>query len=121
MAFTRPNQPQRPSAPSTKPNPITQGVKPQKKIIPSPSSGGGNQGGGSQRNDGGGNGGGSNKEPSPWLMGESPEKIDPSASFVEYLRWMRSPSRIFVNSMSDLFHDEVGVMKIKEINQIVKK
>lgn len=31
-----------------------------------------------------------NSQPSPWLMGESPERIDPTSSFVEYLRWMRS-------------------------------
>jgi CRISPR-associated protein Cmr6 len=51
-----------------------------------------NQGGGNHGNNGGArNGNGGNQEvPSPWLLGSSPEKIDKSASFVEYLRWMRS-------------------------------
>ncbi|AFY74781.1 uncharacterized protein predicted to be involved in DNA repair (RAMP superfamily) [Synechococcus sp. PCC 7502] len=88
MAFTRPNAPQRPTTAPTKPNPAIQTPKTQKKVIPAPArGGGGNQGGG---NHGGGGNGGNNQEPSPWLMGRSPEKIDPSASFVEYLRWMRS-------------------------------
>jgi CRISPR-associated protein Cmr6 len=52
--------------------------------------GGGNRGGGSR---GGGRGGGGNREeiPSPWLLEDRQPTPDGTASFVEYLRWMRSP------------------------------
>jgi protein gp37 len=36
------------------------------------------------------------------------------------LRW-RSPKRIFVNSMSDLFHDEVPTAYIKEVFEVMRK
>ncbi|QQE67394.1 CRISPR-associated protein Cmr6 (plasmid) [Leptolyngbya sp. BL0902] len=60
-----------------------------KRIIPSPkrkgSDGGSNGGSGGNGGRGGGNGG----EPSPWLI--TPDATpDPTASFVEYLRWMRA-------------------------------
>jgi CRISPR-associated protein Cmr6 len=72
-------------------SPITQTAKKQKKVITIPITGGG---GGNRdgANGGGGGNGGNNQQPSAWLMGTLPEKIDPSASFVEYLRWMRSPN-----------------------------
>ena len=60
---------------------------PEKKVIPNPPIASGNRG--SQQ--GGGGNGGNGQPPSPWL--EHPSGIpkpDPSASFVEYLRWMRS-------------------------------
>jgi CRISPR-associated protein Cmr6 len=52
--------------------------------------GGGNRGGGSR---GGGRGGGGNREeiPSPWLLEDRQPTPDGTASFIEYLRWMRSP------------------------------
>ncbi|MDO8431822.1 MAG: phage Gp37/Gp68 family protein [Candidatus Binatus sp.] len=42
-----------------------------------------------------------------------PEKLD------QPLRW-RSPRRIFVNSMSDLFHDQVPVEYISRVGQIMQ-
>lgn len=60
---------------------------PAKKVIPNPPIAGGNKG--SQQGCGGN--GSDSQPPSPWL--EHPSGIpkpDPSASFVEYLRWMRS-------------------------------
>lgn len=50
-----------------------------------------NRGGGG--NGGGGNRGGGNREeiPSPWLLADREPTPDPTASFIEYLRWMRSP------------------------------
>jgi CRISPR-associated protein Cmr6 len=93
MTFDKPSRPtKQPSSAPQKTNLATQKVVPNpvKKVIPNIIGGGGhsgNRGGGGSV--GGGNGG-NNQEPSPWLMGESPKKIDPSASFVEYLRWMRS-------------------------------
>ncbi|MFN9885537.1 MAG: RAMP superfamily CRISPR-associated protein [Pseudanabaena sp.] len=93
MSFTRPNPPQRPSANT---NPVSQISKPQKKVIPDPVRAGGNHSGGGNRgqnNNNGGGFGGNDQEPSPWLLGLPPEKIAPSASFVEYLRWMRELNR----------------------------
>ncbi len=82
--------------PAQKSSPATEKFKPAnqtsdagktKKII--------NVGGGGNRPPAGGGGGGRPNvpdEPSPWLDSENePATIDPSASFVEYLRWMRSP------------------------------
>jgi CRISPR-associated protein Cmr6 len=80
MVFDRPNlnkpgaNRQNPAAPAN----LNKG----KKVIPSPPGGGG----GSRDNRGGG-GSSNSGNPSPWL-GETPV-IDASASFVEYLRWMR--------------------------------
>ena len=92
MTFDKPIRPtKQPSSAPQKTNLATQKVVPNpvKKVIPNIIGGGGNSGNkGGGVSGGGGNGG--NQEPSPWLMGESPKKIDPSASFVEYLRWMRS-------------------------------
>ena len=88
MTFDKPIRPtKQPSSTTPKTNFATQKVVPNspvKKVIPSITGGGGN------RISGTSGGGGNNQEPSPWLMGEPPKKIDPSASFVEYLRWMRS-------------------------------
>lgn len=87
MTFEKPiRRDQQPSGAPQKANLATQKVisnSPAKKVIPNIGGGGGNKSGGVSGN-------GNNQEPSPWLMGESPQKIDPSASFVEYLRWMRS-------------------------------
>jgi CRISPR-associated protein Cmr6 len=86
---------------SGQPNPIARPNQPQKKIIQT--GGGKNRDGG---NRGGGNGGGGNHgsngkngqtpppETSPWL-GQLEPPIDNSASFVEYLRWMRSANSLY--------------------------
>ena len=91
MVFDRPNRPNPPQRPTTsRPNPPERSASanPPKKVI---TVGGGGQsgggGGGGGRNEG--SQGGNEAQPSPWL-GEHPSP-DVSASFVEYLRWMRSP------------------------------
>lgn len=92
MTFDKPIRPtKQPSSAPQKTNLATQKVVPNpvKKVIPNIIGGGGNSGNKGGGVSGGGGNGGNNQEPSPWLMGESPKKIDPSASFVEYLRWMR--------------------------------
>lgn len=86
MVFERPNQPKRPQQPATaKPN-MNQ-PKP-KKVITVGVGNGGSAGGSSSSH--GGHGGG-NQPPSPWLNADNEPKPHPDASFVEYLRWMRSP------------------------------
>lgn len=57
-----------------------------------PNNNAGNQGGGPPRRNSGGSNGGSgnnNRPPSPWLDSDNEPSPDRSASFVEYLRWMR--------------------------------
>jgi CRISPR-associated protein Cmr6 len=57
----------------------------------------GGNGGGNQPRGGGGGRGGSNSQPSPWLghpLDPTPNP-DPTAGFVEYLRWMRAPLDAF--------------------------
>ena len=85
MVFERP-KPNRPQPKSNNPAPATTPAtnKPTKRVLaPVGGNGGGN------RADSGGSSGGNNGEPSPWL-GAKPS-TDATASFVEYLRWMRSP------------------------------
>ena len=85
---TRPNPPNPPNPPATK---STAKKQIKKKIITSKGGGNNNRpGGGNGGSGGGGNNRGGNSIPgSPWLKGNP--NPDPSASFVEYLRWMRSP------------------------------
>ncbi|MEP1080036.1 type III-B CRISPR module RAMP protein Cmr6 [Leptolyngbya sp. PL-A3] len=91
MVFDRPKRPGKPQPnPATsRPNPTTEGSnpKPEKKVI-TIRAGSGN--GGSRPSGGGGGNGGNSNPPSPWLI-DPGFQPDPSASFVEYLRWMRSP------------------------------
>ncbi|MBW4420986.1 MAG: type III-B CRISPR module RAMP protein Cmr6 [Myxacorys californica WJT36-NPBG1] len=88
MVFERPNRPGKPkSSASNQPNPTTQRADSgkQKKVI---QVGGGNRG----------KGGGSNRPPErppdacPWLDPANIPEPASSASFVEYLRWLRSPT-----------------------------
>ncbi len=95
MVFDRPNQPNRPNRPATnRPNPPAQRPNNQapRRVITTGGGGGnsgGRQGDGGRGSGNGGQGGGSGKEPSPWLI--TPDATpDPTASFVEYLRWMRA-------------------------------
>jgi CRISPR-associated protein Cmr6 len=86
MVFERPqtNQPRRPQPPA----PTTPDVNRPKKVINVPVGGNGGNGGGN------GNPGGGNNQPpipSPWLNPDNPPQPHSEASFVEYLRWMRSP------------------------------
>lgn len=109
MVFERPKRPGNPaSQPATnRPNSATQRTQPAssgkpKKII---TTGGSGQGGGRNGNSGRGGGQGGNQRPddypSPWL--EHPLDPQPSpdatASFVEYLRWMRSPDSPYKDPM----------------------
>lgn len=97
MVFDRPQRPgqsQPKSSPITnKPNPATQKStsQKQKKIITvggGSGSGGGSSGGGNGGSSGGGNH--QNNPPSPWLNPDREPTPAATASFVEYLRWMRS-------------------------------
>jgi CRISPR-associated protein Cmr6 len=88
MVFDRPkpNQPKRPQPPATTKSDVSM----PKKIITVPVTG---NRGGSGGHGGGSNGGGSQPSiASPWLNPENPPQPHPESSFVEYLRWMRSPS-----------------------------
>lgn len=83
MVHERPTPP-RPRSPASN----------NQRTIPNPRR---DNGGGGNGGRGGGNGGGGNQpfnnqpiEPSPWLNADKPNP-DVTASFVEYLRWMRSP------------------------------
>ncbi|MDZ4874756.1 MAG: hypothetical protein CLLPBCKN_004152 [Chroococcidiopsis cubana SAG 39.79] len=91
MVFERPrprqNPPsQAPQAPQS-PNPPRRDQNQPRRVI---TVGDGNNSGGSNKGNGGGGGNSNNQPPSPWLFDASPSP-DPTASFVEYLRWMRSP------------------------------
>ena len=82
----RPNPPSPPKPSATKPKV----AKPNSKKIITTGGGGNNNRRGGSGGGGGGNNHGSNSTPeSPWLKGQP--NPDSSASFVEYLRWMRSP------------------------------
>ncbi|MFT0812876.1 RAMP superfamily CRISPR-associated protein [Synechococcus sp. OH20] len=75
-------RPPRPGDPSRQP--------PQENRGPNSPRGG--NGGGNQPRGGGGGGGGNNPPPSPWLghpLDPTP-RPDPTAGFIEYLRWMRA-------------------------------
>ncbi|BDT13017.1 RAMP superfamily CRISPR-associated protein [Arthrospira platensis] len=78
-ANSRPNATPRPNPQQNRPN--RGGNAPRR-----PGNGGGNRG----RN-GGGNGDNRPPQPSPWLDSENEPEPDDNASFVEYMRWMRSP------------------------------
>jgi CRISPR-associated protein Cmr6 len=86
MVFERPNQPKKPEPPATPKSNVT---KPRKIITVGVGKGGGGGHGGAN----GGGGGGNNQPPipSPWLNPDKEPQPHPEASFVEYLRWMRSP------------------------------
>lgn len=45
------------------------------------------------QNNGGNNNSGNNRPPSPWLNSDNEPQPNSTASFVEYLRWMREPER----------------------------
>ncbi|MBK4728553.1 type III-B CRISPR module RAMP protein Cmr6 [Oxynema sp. CENA135] len=89
----RPKQPNPPQPPKkSKPDPNQSVQRPNR---PTPRNntnnhqgGGGNRGGG---NRGGGGGRDPQQSPSPWLYEDCERQADRTASFVEYLRWMRSP------------------------------
>jgi CRISPR-associated protein Cmr6 len=72
--------------------------RPQKPNKPTPRSPINNKPLPPNRNNGGNenrsnNHGGNNQPPSPWLNFDNPPTPNSTASFVEYLRWMREPER----------------------------
>jgi CRISPR-associated protein Cmr6 len=75
--------------PLKRPNPLQRPNS--RKNIERPRQDRANNNGGSGRGNNGGNGGGNNDEPSPWLDSDNEPSPDSTASFVEYLRWMRAP------------------------------
>ncbi|MEH2371814.1 type III-B CRISPR module RAMP protein Cmr6 [Nostoc sp.] len=83
MVFDKPKKPQPPTTAKSD-------VDKPKKVI-TVGVGGHNGGHGS------GHSGGSPPIPSPWLNPENPPQPHPEASFVEYLRWMRSPDAEYKN------------------------
>lgn len=91
MVFDRPKKP---GQSQPKPSPATQRTsadKPKKIITVG---GGNNSGGGRSGGNGGRNGSGGNENnplPSPWLDPDNEPNPAATASFVEYLRWMREP------------------------------
>jgi len=93
MTFDKPKRPIDRPQPKGSPNLANQKAAPvsSKKVIPSI---GGNSGGNRSGGSGSGNnsGGGNLDEPSPWLNHPEHTLTKPhgAASFVEYLRWMRS-------------------------------
>ncbi len=98
MVFERPNRTGQPRPkPTARPNATERPTQSTasatgktKKVLPDVKGGGGNRG----SNHGGGNSNDLPPEASPWLNPtQEPENPHPSASFVEYLRWMRSPDR----------------------------
>ncbi|MTJ14666.1 type III-B CRISPR module RAMP protein Cmr6 [Anabaena sp. UHCC 0187] len=76
MVFEKPKKPNK------------QDISKPKKVI---TVGNGGSGGGSSSSHGGHSGGHQSPMPSPWLNANNEPKPHPEASFVEYLRWMRSP------------------------------
>ncbi len=97
MVFDRPQKPGQPQPNQATQRPTATGQS--KKAITTGSNRGNTGGGQGRGNSGGGNGGRGrgNEEPlppetSPWLKPDQPPEPHPSASFVEYLRWMRSPN-----------------------------
>ncbi|REJ55186.1 MAG: type III-B CRISPR module RAMP protein Cmr6 [Microcystis wesenbergii TW10] len=74
----RPNRPQKPTLKNQAIKPTNNNQPPKKPL----------SGGGGNNNGGGGNN--NPPPPSPWLDPENEPQPDQSASFVEYLRWMRA-------------------------------
>ena len=92
MVFERPKKPGQ-SKPLPSPTTQKPSSEKSKKII---TVGGGNSSGGGRNNgggggNGGGNGGNNPPQPSPWLDPDNEPNPSATASFVEYLRWMREP------------------------------
>ncbi len=96
--------------PANAPQPLPRpGGSPQQRDPSRPPSSG-SRGGGhppNQRGGSGGGGGSNHSQPSPWLghpLDPNPSP-DPTASFIEYLRWMRAPATPFKDGAKvDLVH-----------------
>jgi CRISPR-associated protein Cmr6 len=84
------NTPRQPNRPNLPQNLAFNSPQPRRNNT----QGGGNRNGGNNNQGGGNNNNHNNNNnnmPNPWLFEKTPPTIDDSASFVEYLRWMRSP------------------------------
>lgn len=112
----QPNQPKRPQPPATAKSDVN---KPKKVITVGV---GGNSGGHSGGHSGG-NGSNQPSIPSPWLNPENPPQPHPEASFVEYLRWMRSPSSEYKNEtkVQILQMAQEGANYSKRLEQLTKR
>lgn len=92
----RPNRPQQPTPPVQQPTPNRNQPAPARPQKNNNNQGSRANGGGGNNHGHGGGGNDRNKQPSPWLDHLDPKlKPDKSASFVEYLRWMRSPDSAY--------------------------
>lgn len=85
----------RPTRPGNAPQPLPRPPRPgdPSRQPPQENRPKGGNGGGNQPRGGGGGRGGNNSQPSPWLghpLDPTPNP-DPTAGFIEYLRWMRAP------------------------------
>ncbi len=92
MVFERPKKPGQ-SKPLPSPTTQKPSSEKSKKIITvvGGNSSGGGRNSGSGGGNGGGNGGNNPPQPSPWLDSDNEPNPSATASFVEYLRWMREP------------------------------
>ena len=129
MVFDRPKRPGQKSA-TARPNQAVQRAQPgssqkPKKVIPNPPGRSGSGSGGSGGSGGGASGAG--VHPSPWLdhpaYAEKGQPLyDSTASFVEYLRWMRSPERDYKDptkvKLLDLVETQADYReRLKQLNE----
>lgn len=107
MVFERPNQPKKPQPPAKS------DMNQPRRVINVPVSG-----------HGGGHGGGHQPPiPSPWLNPENEPQPHPEASFVEYLRWMRSPNHDYKDptKVQILQMAEQGSKYSQRLQQLTKR
>jgi CRISPR-associated protein Cmr6 len=107
MVFERPNQPKKPQPPAKS------DMNQPRRVINVPVSG-----------HGGGHGGGNQPPiPSPWLNPENEPQPHPEASFIEYLRWMRSPNHDYKDptKVQILQMAEQGSKYSQRLQQLTKR
>lgn len=103
MVFERPNQPKKPQPPAKS------DMNQPRRVINVPVSG---HGGGNQP-----------PIPSPWLNPENEPQPHPEASFIEYLRWMRSPNHDYKDptKVQILQMAEQGSKYSQRLQQLTKR
>ena len=106
MAPSPIDRPNRPNRPNQRPErPISRPSRPSR---PTPRGSGDNRGGGGGRGSGGGRSqppGSRPPAPSPWLLEGEIDRASSDASFIEYLRWMRSPDSPYKDGTKlQIFH-----------------
>ncbi|AFY51322.1 uncharacterized protein predicted to be involved in DNA repair (RAMP superfamily) (plasmid) [Nostoc sp. PCC 7524] len=111
MVFERPNQPKKPQSPANATPNINQ---PRRVINVGVDNGGGNRGNGNNNQP---------PIPSPWLNPENPPQPHSEASFVEYLRWMRSPDSHYKDptKVQILQMAEQGAKYSKRLQELTKR